>query len=221
MRIQLCIKKPNLFYIVIFLLTKPDNLLYKYKQIMTKPAQNTLTSLFSSSIRAEVLALMLNNPEEKFYVREISTLLRKNPSGVKRELDNLEKMGILTSQRVANLKYFQAEKKSPLFAELKNLIAKSQGIHGALKALLKTSNVKLAFLYGPYTENENADTVNLLIVGVNTLPPESVRDIEEKFGKKVHISVIDEAEFKTRKDNGDIELEKLLSGNKIMLMGKL
>lgn len=189
--------------------------------MMTKQAQNTLTSLFSSAIRAEVLALLLNNPEERFYVREIATLLRKNPSGVKRELDNLEKMGILTSKRVANLKYFQAEKKSPLFAELKNLIAKSQGIHGALKALLKVSNIKLAFIYGPYAENEEADTVNLLIVGVNTLPMESVSDIEAKFGKKVHISVIEENEFKNKKESGDIEFEKLLSGNKIMLMGKL
>ena len=188
---------------------------------MSKQVQNTLTNLFSSAIRAEVLALLLNNSEERFYVREIATLLRKNPSGVKRELDNLEKMGILISKRVANLKYFQAEKKSPLFAELKNLIAKSQGIHGALKVLLKTSNTKLAFIYGPYAESEDADTVNLLIIGVNSLPAESISDVEEKFGKKVHISVIDETEFKSRKESGDIELEKLLSGNKIMLMGKL
>jgi predicted transcriptional regulator with HTH domain len=189
--------------------------------MMTKPTRNTLTGLFSSAIRAEVLALLLNNPEERFYVREIATLVRKNPSGVKRELDNLEKMGILISTRVANLKYFQAEKKSPLFAELKNLIAKSQGIHGALKALLKTSNIKLAFIYGPYAESEDAATVNLLVVGVNSLSVESIRDVEEKFGKKVHISVMDETEFKSKKESGDIELEKLLSGNKIMLMGKL
>jgi hypothetical protein len=189
--------------------------------MMTKPERNTLTGLFSSAIRAEVLALLLNNPEEKFYVREIATLVRKNPSGVKRELDNLEKMGILISTRVANLKYFQAEKKSPLFAELKNLIAKSQGIHGALKALLKTSNIKLAFINGPYAESEDADTVNLLIVGVNSLPVDSIRDVEDKFGKKVHISIMDETEFKSKKESGDIELEKLLSGNKIMLMGKL
>lgn len=187
---------------------------------MSKQPRNTLTSLFSSAIRAEVLALLLNNPEEKFYVREIATLVRKNPSGVKRELDNLEKMGILTSKKVANLKYFQAEKKSPLFAELKNLIAKSLGIHGALKALLKTSNVKIAFIYGPYAESEDADTVNLLIVGAYSLP-ETIRDIEEKFGKKVHITVIDENDFKSRKESGEAELEKLLSGNKIMLMGKL
>ncbi len=180
-----------------------------------------MKSLFSSAIRADVLALLLNNPEEKFYVREIAALLRKNPSGVKRELDNLEKMGILTSRRVANLKYFQAEKKSPLFSELKSLIAKSLGVTGALKTLLKTTGVKLAFIYGPFTDNEEAETVNLFILGPAAAALEGISDVEEKFSKKISVTQIEESEFKNKKDSSDADLEKLLSGNKIMLMGKL
>ena len=55
--------------------------------------ETSLKMLFSSAIRADVLALLLNNPDEKFYVREIANLIRKNPSRGKGELDNLEKMG--------------------------------------------------------------------------------------------------------------------------------
>ena len=109
-----------------------------------------LKSLFSSSIRADVLSLLLNSPEERFYVREIAKLLRKNPSGVKRELDKLEEMGIVISEKVANLKYFQSDKSSPFYSELKELIAKSLGLPGALKSLLRANEVKLAFIYGPY-----------------------------------------------------------------------
>jgi hypothetical protein len=188
---------------------------------MSKQARDTLRSLFSSAIRADVLALLLNNPDERFYVREIATLLRKNPSGVKRELDNLEKMGILTSKRVANLKYFQADKKSPFFAELKSIIAKSLGVPGALKALLKTTSVKTAFIFGPYAESEEADTVNVFIVGPATLILDGVKDIEERFIKKISVTLMDENEFKNKKESGDTELEKLLSGEKIILMGKL
>ncbi len=188
---------------------------------MSKQARDTLKILFSSSIRADLLALLLNNPEERFYVREIATLIRKNPSGVKRELDSLEKMGILTSKKVANLKYFQAEKKSPLFAELKSLIAKSLGASGALKALLKTSGAKIAFIYGPYTESEDADTVDLLFVGPTQPAPDGIKEIEEKFGKKINVTFMDESEFRNKKESGDTELEKLLSGNKIILIGKL
>lgn len=188
---------------------------------MIKQGRDTLKSLFSSAIRADVLALLLNNPEERFYVREIATLLRKNPSGVKRELDNLEKMGILISKKVANLKYFQAEKKSPLFTELKSLIAKSLGIPGALKTLLKTSGTKSAFIYGPFAESEDADSVDVFIVGPAILSIDGLKDIEEKFGKKINATIMDEAEFKTKREGGDVDLERLLSGNKIILMGKL
>ncbi|MHB8881320.1 MAG: winged helix-turn-helix domain-containing protein [Thermodesulfovibrionales bacterium] len=187
---------------------------------MTK-SRDTLKSLFSSAIRADILALLLNNSDERFYVREIATLLRKNPSGVKRELDNLEKMGVLISKKVANLKYFQAEKKSPLFSELKSLIAKSLGVHGALKAALKSSGVKIAFIHGPYTESEEVDTVDLFLVGASAVTGEGFKDIEEKFSKKINTTSIDEAEFKNKRESNDADLEKLLSGNKILLMGKL
>lgn len=188
---------------------------------MPKQVRDTLQSLFSSSVRADVLALLLNNPEEKFYVREIATLLRKNPSGVKRELDNLEKMGILMSKKVANLKYFQADKKSPLYSELKSLIAKSLGVPGALKALLKTSTAKIAFIYGPYTENEEAGSVDLFIVGPSTVSHDKFREIEERFNKKISTTEMDEKEFNEKKEGKDAVLEKLLSGTKIVLIGKL
>jgi hypothetical protein len=188
---------------------------------MTKQGRDTLKSLFSSTIRADLLALLLNNPDERFYVREIATLLRKNPSGVKRELDNLEKMGILTSKRVANLKYFQADKKSPFFAELKSIIAKSLGVPGALKALLKTMPVKVAFIFGPYVTNEDADTVSLFVVGPASLVIDGIKDIEDRFLKKISVTFMDESEFRNKRESGEAELEKLLSGDKIILMGKL
>ena len=209
----------DLLLFITFLLTREILMLYNNKQNMTKQARDTLKSLFSSAIRADVLALLLNNADERFYVREIATLLRKNPSGVKRELDNLENMGILISKKVANLKYFQAEKKSPFFTELKSIIAKSLGVPGALKAMLKTTGAKIAFIFGPYTESEEADTVNVLIVGAVSL--EGLKDIEERFLKKISVTMMDEAEFKSKKESGDPELEKLLSGDKIILMGKL
>ena len=202
-------------------MTRTILLLYKYIQDMSKQARDTLKSLFSSAIRADVLALLLNNADERFYVREIATLLRKNPSGVKRELDNLEKMGILTSKKVANLKYFQADKKSPFFTELKSIIAKSLGVTGALKAMLKTTNVKTAFIFGPYAESEEAETVDVFIVGPASLSLDGIKDIEERFSKKISVKLMDETEFKTRKESNDAELEKLLSGDKIILMGKL
>ncbi|MBI4690043.1 MAG: winged helix-turn-helix transcriptional regulator [Nitrospirae bacterium] len=189
--------------------------------MVKQPTGETLKMLFSSAIRADLLALLLNSPEERFYVREIANLIRKNPSGVKRELDNLEKMGIVFSQKVANLKYFQANKMSPLFSELKNLIAKSLGLPGALKTVVRTSGAKAAFLYGPYAEGEDVGTVDLFVIGASTAITAGLKELEDKFGKKINCTLLEESEYKQRKDKGDTELEKLLSGKRITLIGRL
>ncbi|OGW56625.1 MAG: hypothetical protein A2Z09_03010 [Nitrospirae bacterium RBG_16_43_8] len=184
--------------------------------------ETSLKMLFSSAIRADVLALLLNNPDEKFYVREIANLIRKNPSGVKRELDNLEKMGILLSHRVANLRYFQANKMSPLFSELKNLIDKSLGLPGALKTIVRLAGAKGAFLYGPYADGEDVGSVDLFIIGASSNNiGTGLKELEEKFSKKINYTVIDESEYKNRKEKGDVDLEKLLSGKRITLIGRM
>ncbi len=180
-----------------------------------------LKSLFSSSIRADVLSLLLNSPDEQFYIREIAELLRKNPSGVKRELDNLEKMDIVISEKVANLKYFKANKDSPLFSELKNLITKSLGLPGALKAVLRASGAKAAFLYGPYAEGNDINTVNLFVIGAMSSLTKELKDIEKRFDRKINCAIIEEDEYKLKKKKGDANLKRLLSGKRIALIGRL
>ncbi|MEW5745708.1 MAG: winged helix-turn-helix domain-containing protein [Nitrospirota bacterium] len=179
-----------------------------------------LKNLFSSSIRADVLSLLLNSPDERFYVREIAKLLRKNPSGVKRELDRLEEMGIVVSEKIANLKYFQANSDSPLFSELKNLIAKSLGLPGALKSLLRANDIKTAFIYGPYAEGEDPPLVDLFVIGPST--PAllmGLHDIEKKFSKKINCTVIEESEYKLKKRK-DSNLKRILQEKRITLLGR-
>ena len=180
-----------------------------------------LKSLFSSSIRADVLSLLLNSPDEQFYIREIAELLRKNPSGVKRALDNLEKMEIVISEKVANLKYFKANKDSPLFSELKNLITKSLGLPGALKAVLRASGAKAAFLYGPYAEGDDIDTVDLFVIGAMLSLTKELKDIEKRFDRKINCTIIDEDEYKLKKKKSDSNLKRLLSRKRITLIGRL
>jgi predicted transcriptional regulator with HTH domain len=180
-----------------------------------------LETLFSSSIRADVLSLLLNSPDEQFYIREVAKLLRKNPSGIKRELDNLERMGIVFSEKIANLKYFQADKESPLFSELKNLITKSLGLPGALKAVLRASGAKGAFLYGPHAEGEDESPVDLFVVGASPSLTKELKGIERRFGQKVSCTMMEEEEYRVKKKKRDSNLKKILSGKRINLIGRL
>jgi DNA-binding transcriptional ArsR family regulator len=167
------------------------------------------------------MSLLFNSPEEKFYVREIARLVNKNPSGVKRELDNLKKMDLVTSEKEGNLKYFKANRNSPLFPELKGLIAKSLGLPGALKTILKASDVRTAFIYGPYVNNTNLNKLDLFIVSDSRHFDKILGDIEKRFGRKINYTVINETEYRSQKKSGHTQLKKLIKAKKIALIGKL
>lgn len=56
-----------------------------------------LEKLFGSNSRVKILKLFLLNPADKFYIRQLSRDLKLQLNSVRRELENLEKFGILTS----------------------------------------------------------------------------------------------------------------------------
>jgi hypothetical protein len=180
-----------------------------------------LKNLFSSSIRADVLSLLLNSPDEQFYIREVAKLLRKNPSGIKRELDNLEKMGIVTSEKIVNLKYFQANQDSPLFSELKNLVTKSLGLPGALKAVIRASGAKAAFIYGPYAEGDDEAAVDLFVIGASTSIAKELKNLQKRFGQVIQCKLMEEDEYRRKKKKGDASLKKFLAGKRIPLIGRI
>lgn len=180
-----------------------------------------LEKLFTSGIRADIMSLLFNNPEEKFYVREIARLINKNPSGVKRELDKLKKMDLAISEREGNLKYFKVNKNSTLFPELKGLIAKSLGLPGALKSILKAADAKTAFIYGPYINNTGLPALDLFIVSDSNHIKKNLSDVEKRFGKEIRYTVLNSAEYKLKKKSGDRRLKKLLTTKKILLLGRL
>lgn len=59
-----------------------------------------LSNLFGSKARAKILKIFLLNPEEKYYIRQLSRDLKLQVNSVRRELENLEKFGILISGAV-------------------------------------------------------------------------------------------------------------------------
>ncbi len=180
-----------------------------------------LEKLFTSGIRADIMSLLFNNPEEKFYVREIARLISKNPSGVKRELDKLLKMDLVLTEREGNLKYFTVNRNSPLFPELKGLIAKSLGLPGALKSVLKASEAKSAFIYGPYVNNANRSSLDLFVVSDSNHIRKTLDDIEKRFGREINLTLMNLLDYKSKKKSGDRKLKKLITAKKIVLLGRL
>jgi DNA-binding transcriptional regulator YhcF (GntR family) len=59
-----------------------------------------LSNLFGSKARVKILKIFLLNSEEKYYIRQLARDLKLQVNSVRRELENLEKFGILISGAV-------------------------------------------------------------------------------------------------------------------------
>ena len=202
------------------MLTKHTLLLY----ICLRGERNVLTKLFSST-RAELLGLFFNNPDDKFYLREIARHIGKDAAGIKRELDNLVEMGLLSKENRGVQKYYFVNKNSPIFSEMKGLIFKTTGVQGAMKASLsRLKGVHAAFIYGSYakgTEKEDSN-INLMVIGQANITElnDMVMGLEEKLKREIDYLVFDEQEYRKRKESRDPFIRDLLKGKKIFLVGR-
>lgn len=57
-----------------------------------------LGKLFGSNARVKILKIFLTHPDEKYYIRQLARDLELQVNSVRRELENLEKFGLLISK---------------------------------------------------------------------------------------------------------------------------
>lgn len=184
-----------------------------------------LNKLFSSQTRVNLLGFLFEHLEEGYYIRELARIIRRDASGVKRELDNLEKMGLVVGEKRGNLRYFTVNKTSPLYPEIKSLVLKTLGFQSAIKdSLSKVAGISKAFLYGSIAKGteRRVGGIDLIITGRPDLTELNgiILNLEEGLKREINYTVYDDEDYKKKKEEGDPFLSEVLSGKKIMLIGR-
>jgi len=88
-----------------------------------------LKALFGSDFRVEILVLFFQNPQKKYYQREISFLINRPITGVQYELAKLEKIGLLKSESGSYYKFYTLNFAFPFYQELFSLFKKLSPKH--------------------------------------------------------------------------------------------
>ncbi|MBO7664277.1 hypothetical protein J6S46_00220, partial [Candidatus Saccharibacteria bacterium] len=65
---------------------------------MSKEDSTPVEKLFGSKTRAKLLRLFFENPGKSFYVREMTRVIEEQINSVRRELLNLESIGIIKNE---------------------------------------------------------------------------------------------------------------------------
>ncbi len=77
-----------------------------------------LEALVSSRVRRALLEYLLIVPADRFYLRGLAKQLGLSISPLRRELKRLERVGILTATREANVIFYTVNHRSPAFLQL-------------------------------------------------------------------------------------------------------
>ena len=193
-----------------------------------------LEKLFGSKTRVKILKLFLLHPQNKFYIRQLARDQKLQLNSVRRELENMEKFGILTSSSSnreetaqsggQEKKYYRANLDFVLFDEIKALIVKAQILYEKdfIVKLQSAGRVKLLVLTGLFVNNQNS-LIDLLIVGkLNKMKlAKLIRELENELGKEINYTLFNSREFKYRRDITDIFLYGILEGKKMVVIDEI
>jgi predicted nucleotidyltransferase len=183
-----------------------------------------LEALISSKTKRKLLTLLLTNPKRRFYVRELSRKIKENINSVRGELKKLSSIGLISSEKEANLLYYRINTNCPLYKELKNLIYKTEAFRPYLKNIAAFPNgICAAFVYGStaYDQEWERSDIDLFVLG--DIDGEKLHShifkLEEKIDREINVVHMNLNEFKTKIKKKNAFLKRVLSSKKIFIKG--
>lgn len=181
-----------------------------------------LKSLFSSKARIKLLSTFLLNPDGEFFIRELTRKLDEQINSIRRELDNLRKIGLLKSKTKNRKKYFYTNKEFVIFNELRDIILKANNNDSELiREINRMGEVDLLVLSGLFVGKDSP--VDLLVVG--ELDNERLRLAlanHAKEGKEIRFTAMTKRDFLYRLEMKDKFIHDLIADERnIVAVNKL
>lgn len=183
------------------------------------------TSLFTDS-QSRVFQWLFGQPGRAYHLSELRRLTGLGSASLQRELNRLADAGLVRSERVGNLRRFQANPQSPVFSELVGLTRKTLGVEPLMRdALLPLApSLQGAWVYGSVakqTDTAQSD-IDVMLVGENLLLSsvlELLVPLEAQLGRKINPTCYTPAEFERRRAESDSFVNRVLAQPILPLIG--
>jgi len=125
--------------------------------------------LFPLQYRGKALALLLLQPQRRLHVREIARMTGTVAGTMNKELDRLQRAGLLERHSVGNQLQYCANPGHPVFAELSALLRKTIGLADVLALALTpvASRIVVAFVFGSVAQSRDTalSDVDVMLIG--------------------------------------------------------
>lgn len=186
----------------------------------------SLADALFSTVQQSVLGYLFGQPKRSFYASELIHLVGAGSGAVQREIARLEQSGLVTMRRSGSQKHYQANPKSPLFAELCSIARKTVGLAEPLRAALDPVNSQIlaAFVYGSVAKRKDtaASDVDLMVVSDRLSYGDVFKVLEPlsaRLGRMVNPTVYSRAEWVKRLESGNSFVTRVLDQPKLWIVG--
>jgi DNA-binding transcriptional ArsR family regulator len=184
---------------------------------------NVLAEFLSSRVKAEVLRLLFGVGARELHVREIARQSGLADATVRQELRRLTRLGLIEARRDGNRTCYGANRRHPLYPDLRNLILKTSGLGDVLRQALSHPGIRLAFVFGSLasgTEKPQSD-VDLLVIGTVGLRQLTrlLSGIGTTLGREINPHVMTAEEYVRRKKARDHFLTTVLREPRLFVIG--
>jgi uncharacterized protein len=190
-----------------------------------RPKKTGLGDVLFGRNRGRVLALLFGNPDQGYYLRQIAATVGIQPGTLAPELCLLSDLGVVVSNRVGNQVFYRANQQSPIFPELKSLLAKTVGVFQLLGSALEPlgDRIKLALVYGSLARRDETaqSDIDLMVVGKVELEEVLARldKVEKQIQRPINATVYTSKEFRAKLTSGNHFVRSVVRGPKVVIVG--
>jgi predicted nucleotidyltransferase/DNA-binding HxlR family transcriptional regulator len=182
-----------------------------------------LVDIVSSRVKAELLRLLFGLRQPELHLRELVRQSGLSLGTVQQELRRLTRIGLVTARRDGNRVYYQADQEHPLYADLRNVVLKTNGLVNVLRQALQVKDVQLAFVFGSIARGEARPESDVDLMVITPLGLRGVArllsGVGEKLGRQINPHVLAREEFSRRKGSGDHFVSSVLASPKLFAIG--
>jgi predicted transcriptional regulator len=193
-----------------------------------------LEQLFGSKTRARLLGLFLQNPDEAYFVRELTRKIGAQLNSVRRELKNLQEIGLVEEQENKDKKkgkalsekkkFYTAKKSFVLFEDLRSLFSKVEILlkNSLVQEIDDKGDIHFFAFTGVFVDAADVPT-DLMIVGSidQKALQKVVAKFEEEMSHEINYTLMPKDEFLYRHQVSDRFLHSILDAKKVVVINRL
>jgi predicted nucleotidyltransferase len=190
--------------------------------------RSALADALFGATQQRVLGFLFGQPSRSFFTTELMSLVGSGRGVVQRELQKLERSGLVTVRMMGNQKHYQAAAEAPIYEELCSIIRKTVGLQEPLRDALSEldDRLQVAILYGSTvkgTDTAGSD-IDVLIVSDSLTLEDAIRvfaPVESFLDRRINCSVYSVVEFAERRRNSGSFINRVLDESHVVLAGSL